>query len=273
MSAPSAGDGGPRSLHRMALNVALRSITSIVDVGEMPFDTAKPLLKAIENPEQLHQLEVNCPVLSEDPAKMQNIWVRLMERKFPRWEDQGYDIPDDMHWLDIYYFIKAQVAKSDAEAEAALAQKLAGFDKDKKSNKTHIVQANSRFLPLLPGNRRRGIGSSSRIKPPAGMSALQKARFEAAKISKAATLANPKAKLPVVQGKLRTAPAAMVNEYRVAANPGVKINAPKRPKPTPELIERESRLLAIKKQSAAKKSVALGMKSPLATWRHPQSAR
>ncbi len=183
---------GPKSLRRLALAVALRNVSTIVDVGLMPFEVAQPILKAIENPVQLHQLELNCPTLSVDPSKMEEIWRRLLERKYPRWSEQGYDIPDGTSWLDTYYLIKHQVEKSNAEAEAVLAQKFAGFDKAREDKKTEIVMVNSKLLPKQPVvGRRRGQGPV-RPKSTVGMTALQKAKTEASRIGRLTTLGAPK---------------------------------------------------------------------------------
>jgi len=240
--------------------IAVRNITSIVDVGEMPFDVAEPILKYIENPLQLHQVETNCPQLgAEEGDKMGAIWRRLLNKKFPKWEDQGYKVPKGLRGVDLYYFVKEEWDRDNADAEAILRQKLAGFDKERESKQTHIV--NSKFLPKVPGGRKRASGplfaSGSKPKSMAGLNIIQRARREAANISKATALTTAKGNLAVAPGQLRKAPEAMVNDYRVAANPTVKIKAPtRRVGARPDLATKESRLLAIKGKASARPSGA-----------------
>ncbi|CAK7215023.1 hypothetical protein SBRCBS47491_002348 [Sporothrix bragantina] len=244
---PTSGkERGPRSLKRMALAVALRNIASITDVGEMAFADAKPILTHIENPQQLHQLEVNCPQLAAEPDQMAAVWSRLLTKKIPGWDTKGYLSEDDlqtMPWIEIYTTVKGAMDAAMAEDEARLRQTLAGFSKAKEDNATQLVnnRALSRQMPGVMTKRRvpggssgpssvLSFGSGSRTKMTSGQSVLRRARREAKEMSKVTQLSSRLTENQVMaRSQIRRAPASMMNDYRVAHNPGLGIvRAPKR---------------------------------------------
>ncbi|CAK7272790.1 hypothetical protein SEPCBS119000_005308 [Sporothrix epigloea] len=244
---PTSGkERGPRSLKRMALAVALRNIASITDVGEMAFADAKPILIHIENPQQLHQLELNCPQLAAEPDQMGAVWSRLLTKKFPGWDTKGYLSDDDLQslpWIDIYTMVKGATDAAMAEDEARLRQTLAGFSKAKEDNATQLVN-NRALLRRMPGVmvKRRvpggssglssvlSFGSGSRTKMTSGQSVLRRARREAKEISKVAQLSSRLTEnQAAARSQIRRAPASMMNDHRVANNPTLGIiRAPRR---------------------------------------------
>ncbi|EFX00012.1 RNA polymerase 2 transcription factor siii subunit [Grosmannia clavigera kw1407] len=251
---------GPRSLQRMCLAVALRNVASITDIGELPFEAARPLLKKVENAAQLHELELNCPQLAAEPGQMAELWSRLLQKKFPKWDERGYAFDDDMSWFEIYNAVKEAVDRDNAAATAHLQQQLAGFSRDKASKTMQFVN-NRQLLSQLPGARRRGPGSGpsfsfgggSRTRMTTGQSVLRRARREAKEISKVSALSTPTSALRAAQGQIRRAPEAMVHDYRIAHNPAVMIRAPRRHSSataaapvTAEHSEAEARLVALK---------------------------
>ncbi|CAK7217887.1 hypothetical protein SEUCBS140593_003363 [Sporothrix eucalyptigena] len=244
---PTSGtERGPRSLKRMALAVALRNIASITDVGEMAFADAKPILMHIENPQQLHLLETNCPQLADEPDEMAAVWSRLLTKKLPGWDTKGYLSEEDlqtMSWIDIYTTVKTAVDEAMAADEARLKQTLAGFSKAKEDNATQLVnnRALTRQMPGVMTKRRvpggsngpssiLNFGSGSRTKMTTGQSVLRRARREAKEISKVAQLSSRLTdNQAVARSQIRRPPAAMINDYRVAHNPGTGIiRAPKK---------------------------------------------
>lgn len=251
---------GPRSLKRMALAVALRNIAAITDLGEMAFADAKPILMHVENPSQLHLLETNCPQLAAEPDQMAAVWRRLLTKKIPGWAAKGFLTDDDlqtMSWIDIYTTVKTATDAAMAADEARLKQTLAGFSKAKEDNATQLVNSRA-LLHKIPGAmaKRRGgpsgntpgaavlnFGSGSRTKMTTGQSVLRRARREAMEISKvsqlSSTLTNNQA---VARSQIRRPPAAMINDYRVAHNPGGAgvIRAPKRRPPSSQYAQSSS---------------------------------
>ncbi|CAK7566910.1 MAG: hypothetical protein SEPTF4163_004864 [Sporothrix epigloea] len=242
----SRKDRGPRSLKRMALAVALRNIASITDVGEMAFADAKPILAHIENPQQLHLLELNCPQLSVEPDQMAAVWSRLLTKKIPGWDTKGYLSEEDLQslpWIDIYTIAKGASDAAMAQDEARLKQTLAGFSKAKEDNATQLVnnRALARRMPGVMVKRRitgggngassvLNFGSGSRTKLTSGQSVLRRARREAKELSKVAQLSSQLTEnQKIARSQIRQAPAAMMNDHRVAHNPSQSfIRAPKR---------------------------------------------
>ena len=249
---PKAEDQlGPRSLYRMALSVALRSITSIVDVGDLSFSVAKPLLKHIENPDQLRHIELCCPQIGAETAEMDEIWKALITKKFPTYTKNGVPTKDGLHWVDIYHIIQRKEEKKQAEAEEAMRKQFAGYEKAREDNQTHIVS--SKLLPRAPGGPRRSV-NEPRSKTP--LTTIQKVRREAALASRATRLVSNSGQLPVKPGQLQKAPQWMVHEHRVANNPSIKIHVPRKRRldsGAGALAEKESRLLAIKKRATTTK--------------------
>jgi len=247
---------GPRSLFKMALAVALRNISSIDDVGDIPFHIAKFLLKHIENPDQLRKIELSCPQIGAEMAEMDDIWKALITKKFPSYTKNGIPTKEGYHWVDIYHLIARKEAKKLAEAEAAMRKQFAGYEKAKEDNQTHIVS--SKLLPKAPGGPRR---PANEVRPKAALSVLQKVRREVVIASRATRPVVNNGRLPPGSRQLQKAPEWMVHEHRVAHNPGIahspgiKIHVPRKKKPESSggfLAERESRLLAIKKQEVSK---------------------
>ncbi|CAK7269479.1 hypothetical protein SEPCBS57363_003623 [Sporothrix epigloea] len=237
---------GPRSLKRMALAVALRNIASITDVGEMAFADAKPILAHIENPQQLHLVELNCPQLSVEPDQMAAVWSRLLTKKIPGWDTKGYLSEEELQslpWIDIYTIAKGAADAAMAQDEARLKQTLAGFSKAKEDNATQLVnnRALARRMPGVMVKRRitggsngasavLNFGSGSRTKLTSGQSVLRRARREAKELSKVAQLSSQLTEnQKIARHQIRQAPAAMMNDHRVAHNPSQSfIRAPKR---------------------------------------------
>jgi elongin-A len=105
--------------------------------------------------------------------------------------------------------------------------------------------------------------SGSRTKLTNGQSVLTRARREAKEISQRSKLAKPTHELKAQAGQVRKAPAGMVNEYKKASEPPIRILTRKKPLAKfpsavrgPSLEERESRLSAIQAGISQKKSTA-----------------
>lgn len=281
---------GPRSLKRMALAVALRNIASITDVGEMAFADVKPILMHIENPAQLHLLETNCPQLAAETDQMAVVWGRLLTKKVPGWDKKGFLTDEElqtMSWIDIYTTVKAAMDAEMAAAEDRLKQKMAGFTKAKEEKAAlFLSESAARQIPGVVQRRRAPGGgnagqsvlnfsSGSRTKMTTGQSVLRRARREAKEISRVSQLSSRLANNQILaRSQIRRAPESMVNDYRVAHQPGSAIiRAPKkrpgsgssvkthyetewtRPSPGTGLgvgnADKEARLLALKRGAAA----------------------
>ncbi|OAA60995.1 RNA polymerase 2 transcription factor siii subunit [Niveomyces insectorum RCEF 264] len=231
----AAKSRGPRSLKRMALTVAIRNIAAISDLGDLSFAEARPLLVHVENPHQLRLLEERTPQLAAEPTHMADLWTRLLDKQFPGYVAKGYLDGVDAtgsSWFDIHQQVKAAADRDMAAATARLQQTLAGFDKAKEDHATQFVN-NRALLRKMPGMgsssgaRRRAAGAAggspvlrfgggSRTKMTTGQSVLKRARREAREIGKMNALSTPTSQLRVAQNQIRSAPAAMVHDHRVA---------------------------------------------------------
>lgn len=147
---------------------------------------------------------------------------------------------------------------------------LAGIKKERAANVSQIVDM--KLLPKLPRDPkmqynagikigRKGFkkdnpsslvwNAGSKTKLTDGKSVLTRARREAKEISQRSKLAKPTHQLGGSLAQIRKAPAGMVDEYRRAAEPPLRILARRRntvaklPETDPALEERERRLRAL----------------------------
>jgi len=170
--------------------------------------------------------------------------------------------------------------------EEALRASLAGIKKEREANVSKLVDI--KLLPKMPKDPKmmynagvkigkRGFkkdtpsslvwSAGSKTKLTDGKSVLTRARREAKEISQRSKLAKPTHQLSGKAGQIRKAPAGMVNEYRRAAEPPLRILAKRRnpvgklPESSLSLEDRERRLRALttsKKYSAAVEETIVG---------------
>ena len=65
------------SLSAMAQNAAVKNISSITDVADLPYHAVEPILRRIDNPAQLREIEVACPHIAENSGPL---WQELIKR-------------------------------------------------------------------------------------------------------------------------------------------------------------------------------------------------
>jgi elongin-A len=185
-----------------------------------------------------------------------------------------------MKWYEVYIKYKKDQAEEIARDEEILRNAMMGLKKHKDGNVSQIVSIRDRSLPKLPrdprmiannggvplkGKGKNGptlskappsslnwtAGSKTKMANPQGV--LARARREAAQIAQMGKLATPTHQLGQRKNQIRQAPAGMANEYRLAAQPALKILSGKRKSSGsysggvsgPSLEEREAKLRAL----------------------------
>ncbi|EHL02654.1 putative Elongin-A [Glarea lozoyensis 74030] len=246
----------------------IKNIRSLTDIGDFEYRQIKNILDRIDSPEQLHQIEINSPQIRGEDAEL---WQKFIARDIPNWKQKNWAPKNPTKWYEVYVKYKKDQAQEIARDEEILRNAMMGLKKHKAGNVSQIVSIRDRTLPKLPRDPRMianngGVplkgktppsslnwtaGSKTKMSDPKGV--LARARREAAQIAQMGKLATPTHQLGQRKNQIRQAPAGMANEYRLAAQPALKILSGKR-KTTgsysggvagPSLEEREAKLRAL----------------------------
>jgi elongin-A len=226
----------------------------------------------IESPAQLHEIETNSPqICGED----EELWRSFIARDFPRWERKNYAPKNPLKWYRVYLKYKKEQQLEIARDEEILRASMGQLKRAKETNVSKVMDLKA--LPKVPRDpwmmannggvpigKRAGLfkkegpsslvwSAGSKTKMMDGKSVLTRARREAKEISQRSKLAKPTHELQAQVGQVRKAPVGMVNEYRKASEPTIRILSKKKSsvgKSTgridgPSLEEREKRLAAI----------------------------
>jgi elongin-A len=126
------------SLFELARQRMIRNIDMLNDVGDLPYSFLQPVIRFIQNPAQLQELETNCPQLLGETGE---IWLRFIKRDIPNWEKKPHEPRDPAKWGKVYRKLKKD-AEQEKEADAeALKQQMRALQQDRAQNKTLIVDS------------------------------------------------------------------------------------------------------------------------------------
>jgi elongin-A len=207
----------------------------------MEYFQVRSILQRIDSPEQLHQIEIHSPQIKGEDAEL---WRAFIARDIPTWAEKNYVPKNPRKWYDIYCRYKEEQQKDIEAAEATLKESMLGIQKHRATHVSKVVDMKT--LPKLPrdprmlannggvplnkhkGFKKEGASSlawtaGSKTKLTDGRSVLTRARREAKEISQMSKLAKPTHQLSGRMGQVVRAPPAMVNEYRTANQPALKI--------------------------------------------------
>ncbi|KAG8532682.1 uncharacterized protein KY384_002559 [Bacidia gigantensis] len=132
------------SLLHLARNACIRNIRLIYDVGDATYSTVRSLLRRVDNPEQLHQIELNSPQICGHDAE---IWKMLMDRDIPNWQIKQQQPDDSEGWFELYSRLYDQ-SRKDIEKEAeAMKTTLANLKAKQAQNTSRKVELIGVKLP------------------------------------------------------------------------------------------------------------------------------
>jgi elongin-A len=231
------------------------------------------VLLRLESPAQLHEIETHSPQIRGEDAEL---WRAFIARDFVNWEQKNYAPKNPLKWYEVYLKYKREQEREIARDEEILRASMGQLKKKKETNVSKVVDL--RALPKVPRDprmlannggvpigKRTGLfkkegpsslvwSAGSKTKMTDGKSVLTRARREAKEISQRSKLAKPTHELTARAGQVRKAPAGMVNEYKKAVQPAIRILSRKKNPggnnitggiTGPSLEEREKRLSAI----------------------------
>jgi len=124
------------SLYEMARQRLIKNIHMLYSVSDLPFHFVEPVLRFVQNPDQLQLLETNCEQLRGETGQ---IWLRFIKRDIPNWESRAYQPRDPKNWSKAYRKLKREAEKEKLAQEEELKQQLKAVDRTK--TKTQIVDS------------------------------------------------------------------------------------------------------------------------------------
>lgn len=228
--------GTIKSLVELCMDTCQRHISQLTSFGDadflIPRERVHDLLSKINNPQQLHQIEINSPHLQTETAEY---WKRLIQKEFPvESKEKNYTPKNPGNWYKMYEKYSKERELSQKEAEERMRQQFQGLQQKKDTRVSHIVE--QKFLPRPPktgrvlGTGQRGTnyekatGNLSFSKGSRTSNALQKARRQASEYRLIRqSLTNPFRATPT--GTVKAAPAGMVDAKRIASQPAFRASS------------------------------------------------
>ncbi|KAF2730140.1 hypothetical protein EJ04DRAFT_445767 [Polyplosphaeria fusca] len=164
---------GAASLYDISKRRLIANIQHLTDVGDIAYFHLAPILKHIQNPDQLALLEQHSPQLLGETA---DIWLRFIQRDIPDYETKPHNPKDPTKWSKVYKKLKREAEQEQKEQEEELRARMDALQKNRAGNQTRIVNAPTGYDPSA---RRRGPsfggwGPSSGAPAKTGRAALDK---------------------------------------------------------------------------------------------------
>jgi elongin-A len=205
------------SLFELARQRLIKNIDLLNDIGDIPFTFLEPVLRHIQNPDQLQELEENCTQIQGETGE---IWMKYIKRDIPDWDKKPHQPRDPRNWNKVYRKLKKDAEKEKNDQEDALKQQMRALQQNRAQNKTLIVD--SRVGYGARSSRVFGLGSSSgwggsgapRPTGKVAMDKLKRGMFDSKRDRPRAAMM-PTHLLAQRQSLVRAAPARMV---RMAEN-------------------------------------------------------
>lgn len=206
----------------MAQHAAIRNIASITDIADLPYHAVEPILRRIDNPQQLREIEINCPHVA-DHSKL--LWQEFIKRDVSNADQKMLYPKDPRSWHKVYRKMLKQEEAEKAEAEEGLKRAMMGLQEAKGSKETKIVNkvmehGQKKRTGFFDGVMHTGSGGGSRApllwNAKTGrdaFGAMQRATANKASAFKPMT----RRAIPDPKSQIKVAPKSMVMEY---SNPG-----------------------------------------------------
>ncbi|KAF1848665.1 uncharacterized protein K460DRAFT_353619 [Cucurbitaria berberidis CBS 394.84] len=125
-------------LFELARQRLIKNIDLLNDVGDLPYSFLEPVLRFIQNPDQLQELEENCTQLLGETG---DIWLKFIKRDIPNWDKKPHEPRDPKNWSKVYRKLRKDMDKEKQADADALKQQMQALQKDRAQNKTLIVDS------------------------------------------------------------------------------------------------------------------------------------
>ncbi|KAL5436176.1 hypothetical protein PMIN07_003972 [Paraphaeosphaeria minitans] len=163
------------SLFHLAKTRLVRNIHLLEDIGDLPYAFLAPVLRQIQIPDQLVQLEANCPQIQGETGE---IWLRLIKRDIPGWETKAHQPRDPKNWSKVYKKLKKEASAEEEAQQEALRQKMQALQKDRNGHQTTIINANLNLSSARRSGWSFGGGTRSGWGDPAAPKKTGKVAFD-----------------------------------------------------------------------------------------------
>lgn len=130
------------SLYELARQRLIKNIDMLTDIGDIPYSFLEPVLRHIQNPKQLQELEENCPQIQ---GETKEIWKRYIRRDVPDWEKKPHTPRDDKNWSKVYRKLMRDVEKEKLDQENQLKESMKALQAGREVNKTVIMTTNKSY--------------------------------------------------------------------------------------------------------------------------------
>jgi elongin-A len=144
------------SLFDLAKQRLIKNIDLLNDIGDIPFTFLEPIIRHIQNPDQLQELEKNCPQVQGETG---DIWRRFIKRDIPGWDKMPHQPRDPKNWHKVYRKLKKDAELEKKEQEELLKEEMRALQNDRAQNKTLIIDSKVGYGAR--SSRVFGLGSSS----------------------------------------------------------------------------------------------------------------
>ncbi|KAL3457492.1 RNA polymerase II transcription factor SIII subunit A-domain-containing protein [Aspergillus heterothallicus] len=232
------------TLRHLCTATAIRNVKYLNDIGNIPYDLARPFLLKIESPEKLRSLELQSPHLMRDDVEL---WLEFIKRDIPRSDE--IELPEQPDcWYDVYCELRQQVQREVDEDAERLKMALDGISSERAKHSAILVDRRSLHLPRERPTAKQRYASFDRkmggIAPvfssknrsgsssdPQGSPIWSFGRPSAPRESKkknifTATKRNPALAVPTKQlnnraTQIRQAPRSLIEEHRRPPEPAI----------------------------------------------------
>lgn len=130
------------SLYELARQRLIKNIDMLTDIGDIPFSFLEPVLRHVQNPTQLQELEENCPQIQ---GETKEIWKRYIRRDVPDWEKKPHTPRDDKNWSKVYRKLMRDAEKEKLDQENQLKEQIKALQAGRDVNKTVIMTTNKSY--------------------------------------------------------------------------------------------------------------------------------
>ena len=237
----------PPSLVSMSQRTCIRNITGLQDVGDIAYDLVRTILKKIDNPQQLREIEIASPHIADTDAEL---WKAFIMRDISQWEEKIVEPKNPRSWWKVYRKLIKEERRAKEAQEEQLKASLIGIDKEKEANQATFVQRvipqqQSRGKAFVDGVRNPHTNSWGQNRTPALqnakrgkdiLSAIRKQSSNAHQQKGFSQIQPAKALVPGAKSQIRSAPMGMVRDHAkptsaAAARQAHGVEAERRPAP------------------------------------------
>lgn len=150
----------PPTLMACAQRNLIRNLSSLQDVGDVPYEAVKPALRKIADPQQLRNIEIASPHIADSDSEL---WINFIKRDIPDWKTKLVEPKNPQSWWKVYRKMYREEKKAQEQQKKELAEKFKNHKMEKEKHSVHmldtIVEQRFRQGAMIDGNINPKAGS------------------------------------------------------------------------------------------------------------------